>query len=201
MEVNAELVLTVLGAALCLCGWIMFWIGSRLLGIGLGLGFGFVFATLLGHVMRIQPGGQALVLLSCSLFGALGGFLLVRAVTTFLFGILGFLFGALLGRIGVDVYYLVNNQAIPALTTVTGGVIVGCGAFVALMALWLQKYILILITSYVGASFLVVGVPYLQAHEVWALLGLFGFAVLWQSFLASLLLRPRQLVESEQEAG
>jgi hypothetical protein len=127
------------------------------------------------------------VLLACSLLGAFGGVLVARAVSTFLFCLIGFIFGALLGRVGVQLYFHVQGIAY-VLTTPVALVIVGCGAVVGVLTAWLQKYVMIVITSFVGATFLVAGVPALQHYALWAFAGTFLAAVLWQVVLVTQLL-------------
>lgn len=190
METNVDVVLGIIGALLCLGGWVLFHVGSRLVGITIGMGFGFAFGSVLALILQLQPAGEQLVLLSCSLMGAIVGFFFVKFATTFLFALIGFLFGALLGRVGSEVHASITGSAYGLNTPVAIGIAVS-GFVVALLAVWLQKLILIVITSFVGATFLTAAMPNVQKVEVWVLLGIFSAALMWQFILARIILRSK----------
>lgn len=195
-EAELEILLTIVGAALCLGGWVLFYVGSRVVGIGLGLGLGFVFGTALNIVLRVGGNAEQLVLLSCSLLGAIGGFFFVRVATNFLFAAVGFLFGALLARVGADIHFARQNQPFE-FTPVIVGVIAGVGFAGALGAVWIQKLIIIIVTSFIGASFLAEGHTMPRAHEPIFFLAIMATAVIWQFFLVKQLLAPGRKRDEE----
>ncbi|MBX7246396.1 MAG: DUF4203 domain-containing protein [Candidatus Sumerlaeaceae bacterium] len=184
---NLQLILLILGAALCIGGWVLFYVGTRLLGIGFGLGFGFAFGAILCAVIKLQgPQEQALILI-CSAIGAVGGIFLARFVTSFLFFLIGFLFGAMLGRIGTELYFNATSQVF-TWTPAIGAVVAGSGLAIGLLSMWLQKYVMIVITSFIGATYLVAGIPALARHRELAFLAIFVVSVGWQVILTTQLL-------------
>lgn len=190
MDQNFQVLIAIFGAALCLGGWVLFWVGSRLIGVAIGMGFGFVFGEALCYVLKLQGTAVPLVLLACSLLGAIGGVFFVKAVTALLFGAMGFLFGALIARVGVDLYFSTKDMEF-AFSPPVIAIIVGSGVMVAILAIVLQKAIVIIVTSYVGASFLVLGVPAAAAHMPIAFVGIFIVSVLWQAILVTQLIPDR----------
>ena len=187
LDPNIQVTITILGAALCVGGWVLFAVGSRLFGIAIGMGLGFVFGQILAFAMDLHGTGVALVLVACSLLGAVGGLFLMRAATTLMFGLMGFLFGALLGRIGVQIYNVVENRPFQV-DAITVGAILLTAVVVGLLALWLQKAIVVVITSYMGAAFLSSSVPFLVENYPWGFIGVFAAAAAWQAFLVTRLL-------------
>lgn len=188
MQSEEQVIYTILGAALCLGGWIIFWLGSRIIGLALGMGFGFAFGQLLSLVLKLDPNATLLVLLACSLMGAFGGFLLMRVTTMFLFALSGFLFGALLGRLAADYYFISRGESFQFTMPVSVS-IAAAGALVAALAVWMQKYIVIIITSYVGATFLVGGVEFLARGMPWSFPALLLVAIAWQVLLVTRLIQ------------
>jgi hypothetical protein len=196
MEPNVELLLGISGAILCLGGWILFHVGTRLVGVAIGLGFGFGFGMALGMVLRLTPGGEQLVMLACSLLGAIGGFIFVRFATSFLFALAGFLFGAMLGRVGSDIHATLTHTS-PAITPAVAAAIAISGFVVAILAIVLQKLIVVIITSFVGATFLTAAIPRTENFEVWVLLGFFIGSVVWQLLLTRYILADKAKAESD----
>lgn len=198
MQSDEQVLYTIFGVGLCLGGWLLFWLGSRLVGLALGMSFGFVFGNLLALVLKLEENPTLLVLLACSLMGAFGGFLLMRAATTFVFGLAGFLFGALLGRMGAEFYALYHEDDF-AFTAPVVLAVVGSGLLMGLLAVYMQKYIMIVVTSYVGATFLVGGVEFLQTHMPWSFLCVIIAAIGWQSILVGRLLSDRRRAQQDLE--
>ncbi|MGI8905460.1 MAG: DUF4203 domain-containing protein [Candidatus Sumerlaeaceae bacterium] len=198
MQTETQVIYTILGAVLCLGGWAIFWLGSRLLGLALGMAFGFFFGDLLGLVLKLDENATVLVLLACSIMGAFGGLLLMRAATTFVFGLAGFLFGALLGRMGCEMYAEVKQETY-AFTAPIAVIVIAAGMVMGVLAFWMQKYIMILITSYVGSTFLVAGVEWLQQHEPWSVPGVTLLAIGWQMLLVMRLIAdtPSRVADAE----
>lgn len=187
MPNETEVLLTIFGFALASGGWAIFHLGTRLIGVTIGLGFGFGFGYLLAMVLQLTGNVASLIEMACALLGAFGGLLLVRAVTNFAFGATGFLFGALLGRLASEMYLQSQGQPFAFTQDVVLGILASAIA-VGLLALWLKRLIIILVTSYVGATFLTAGVPWLEQSEPTSVLAVFLIAVAWQSFLAGRLL-------------
>jgi hypothetical protein len=190
MDPNSHVFFVIFGAALALGGWVVFWFSTRLLGLTAGLGFGFAFGQLLATVIQVQGPTATLVLLACSLLGAVGGFFFMRAVTAFFFALVGFLFGALLGRVGLQAYLLATTGEY-VLTSIGIGVILGTGVVFAILGVVLQRSITILVTSFAGATFLVAGLPIRADREIWYFVGMFAASVIWQTILVTYLLVDR----------
>jgi hypothetical protein len=191
MQTDAQVIYTIYGAGLCLGGWAIFWLGSKLLGLALGLAFGFVFGDLLGLVLKLDANAALLVLLACSLLGAFGGLLLMRAATTFLFGLAGFLFGALLGRLGSELYAEMQHFDY-AFNTNVAIAVAASGAIMAALTLLMRKYVIIVITSYMGATFLVAGLDFLTLRQPWSEVGVTLAAIFWQVLLVTQLIKSKR---------
>jgi hypothetical protein len=108
----------------------------------------------------------------------------MRAATTFLFGIAGFLFGALLGRLGCELYAEMQHFDY-AFTTYVAITVATSGAIMAALTLLMRKYVIIIITSYVGATFLVAGVEFLGHRQPWSQVGVTLAAIIWQVLLVT----------------
>lgn len=179
VQTQMETILTIAGALLCLGGWVIFFFGSRLAGIGIGLGFGFGFGQLLAAILDISGTHEDMLVLACCAVGAFAGLVVVRAVTTLLFFITGFLFGALIGRaLGIAAAAMREMPFGYDGTTIT--IVLVSALLVGLLAVWLQAHVIIVVTSFVGANFLVAGVEYLRQMPGPALLAVFVLGVMWQ---------------------
>lgn len=194
MQSEAQVIYTIVGAGLCVGGWALFWVGSRLLGVALGVAFGFFFGELLGIVLKLEANAALLAQLTCSILGALGGLMAMRAASTFAFALAGFLFGALLGRLGSELYAQWHHETY-AFTTQVAIAVAASGGVMAVLALLMQKYIMIVITSYVGATFLVPSVEVLANHEPWATPAVILASILWQVILLTRLITSRRAAE------
>jgi len=199
MQTDEQVLYTIFGVGLCLGGWLLFWLGSRLVGLALGMAFGFVFGQLLTMVLNLQPNQAMLVLLACCLMGAFGGFLLMRAATTFVFGLAGFLFGVLIGRIGAEFHAIYYQNTAFGWSPPVSLAVAGSGIVMAILAVYMQKYIMVIITSYVGATFLVGGVEFLQKHMPWSFVCVLVSAILWQAILVGRLLADRRRAAEPSE--
>lgn len=187
---DPELVFALGGLAMLLFGWLIFRLGTRLLGVALGAGFGFFIGEVLGVVLQADRNTGLYITVACSIVGALGAIFLIKAVTNFLFALIGFLFGALVGRIGADIY--AHSQQVPfELASEHGVIILVTAIVVALLAVLLQRWIMILITSYMGATFLVAGVDML-AQQPLAFPVVLVLGILWQGYAANRLFRDRR---------
>ncbi len=195
MPNEVEVLLTITGVALCLGGWVIFHLGTRLIGLSIGLGFGFGFGYLLALALQLEGDIASLVQAACALLGGFGGLLLIKAVTTFAFGATGFLFGALLGRLGGELW-LQSQGTEFAFTQETVLIILGGAVAMGLLAVWLKRMIIVVVTSFMGATFLVAGIPWLGEREPASVLGVFLVAVAWQLLFAGRLFsrsrRPAQ---------
>lgn len=176
---GAEATFVGVGIILLLFGWLVFRAGTRVLGVGLGVGLGFFVGEVLNIVLKIDRESGLLLTLACCAIGGIAALFLLRAVTNFLFALIGFLFGALLGRLGSEVYATMEGQEF-VLSQESGMIILGVAVFTALLAVWLQRLIMILTTSYMGATFLVAGVPALVAYP-WSFPAVLVSGILWQS--------------------
>ncbi len=194
VQTESELVFTVVGLALLLGGWIIFRLGTRLLGVGLGAGFGFFIGEVLNVVLKVDRNLGLYITIGCSAIGALGAIFMIKAVTNFLFALIGFLFGALIGRIAAEVQADVNQVEF-ALNSQSGVIILVAAVVTALMAVWLQRLIMILITSYMGATFLVAGVDYLSIQP-WAFPAVLSAGIFWQGYVLGRLFRRSRKVDA-----
>jgi hypothetical protein len=191
MHENVPILLVAAGGMLCLGGWVLFWFGSRLIGTVLGMGFGFGFGQVLSLVMGLDADTAVLVSLGCAALGALGGLVLARTASTLLFAVTGFLVGALLGRIAVQIYFVVQDDPF-RFTSLAIAAILGCAVLVALLAMWMQRSIVIIVTSYVGATLFAVGWEIVPSRLPWFLLSVFAVSVIWQTILVTRLIHTRQ---------
>lgn len=178
---GADIAFVILGAVLLLFGWIIFKAGTRLLGVGLGAGFGFFTGEVLNVILKVDRDVGLLITIGTTAIGALASFIMLRAVTNFLFAFVGLLFGALLGRLAAEIHAGINQTEF-IFSKEAGFAILGVAIITALLAVWLQRLIMILITSYMGATFLNAGVPLLYTYPA-AFPGLIVAGILWQSFI------------------
>ena len=193
---NHQVVLWILGSLLCFGGWIVLWLGSRMIGATFGLGMGFCFGFVFAVALDLDPGPKALVELGCALMGAVGGVLLIRALNTFVLLLVGFLFGVLLGRLGVQIYAGVA-QVSYKLTPNLALLIVLVGAASAGLALWLRRTLAIVITAFVGTSFLCASLGMLQRNLPWSFALLLALSLFIQSSLSRLMKPRNPLPQSE----
>jgi sterol desaturase/sphingolipid hydroxylase (fatty acid hydroxylase superfamily) len=108
-----------------------------------------------------------------------------------LFSLVGFLFGLLIARVGYQVYAELAglpSQLTPSATVAIVLVAVG----IALLTLWLRKYVLILATSFMGATFLCAGVALLHDWLPLSFLVLFLSSLVWQTAIARVAHRRRK---------
>ncbi len=196
VQSESELLFTIAGLALLLGGWIIFRMGSKLLGVALGAGFGFFVGEILNVVLKVDRNQGLYITIGCSIVGTLAAMFMIRAISNFLFALIGLLFGALLGRLGSETYadylgveFVLNPQS--------GAIIGGVAIATALVAVWLQRLIMILITSYMGATFLVAGVAYLSMQP-WAFPAVLAAGIVWQGFVLGRIMRRRPKPAKEQ---
>jgi hypothetical protein len=183
LQNQIESIFTIVGMVLCLGGWVVFYWGTRLSGIGLGLGLGYVFGEILSRVIALEATQQDMLVLICSVVGAVAGYLFIRAVTRLAFFISGLLFGAMIGRL--IALFVVSRQvgAVFAWDTQAITIVLVTAVVTGLLAMFLQRHLVIVITSFIGANYLVVGVAYLNQMPVPAMLAVFILAIVWQGFL------------------
>lgn len=187
VQSETDLIFMLCGLALLLFGWLIFRMGTRLFSVGLGAGFGFFFGEVLSVVLEIDRDAGLYITIGCSIVGALFATFMIRAVTNFLFALIGFLFGALIGRVGSEIY--MNSQQMDfAFTSESGIIILATAAVTAIIAVWLQRLIMILITSYMGATFLVAGSEYLSMQP-WAFPAVLAGGVFWQGYVLGQMFR------------
>ena len=186
-EWQSSWILTTAGLVLLLGGWIVFRAGSRLLALAMGAGFGFFIGEVLGVILKVDRQSSLLITAGCCAVGGIAALVMIRAVTNMLFAIIGLLFGALLGRVGAEIYAQMNHTEF-VLSQQTGLIILGVAVAVALLSIWLQRLIMILVTSYMGATFLVAGVEYLSQRAL-AFPAVMAAGVIWQGFVLGRIFR------------
>lgn len=200
VQSESELIFTLAGLALLLGGWIIFRLGSKLLSVALGAGFGFFVGEVLNVILEVDRSQGLYITIGCSIVGTLAAMFMIRAINNFLFALIGLLFGALIGRLGSEMY--ANYQGAEFALNPQSGIIIGCAAIVtALVAVWLQRLIMILITSYMGTTFLVAGVEYLSMQPL-AFPAVLAAGIVWQWYVLGRLLRrkPRPAQRKETQA-
>ena len=178
------------GLALLLFGWIIFKLGTRLFGIGLGGAVGFFLGEILNILLKIDRNTGLYVSIGCGIVGALAAMFFLRAVTNFLFAVIGFLVGALMGRIGAEIFSQMNHAEF-GLNSQTGAIIIGLAIMMALLAVWMQRLIMIFATSYVGALFFVTSIDELAALP-WSFPAVLVAGILWQWMILGRLLKRRK---------
>lgn len=175
-------ILLIAGVLLCLMGFVAVRAGTYLIGCVMGLAFGFAFGVILAEVLQLGGESDALILLATSALGIFTGFFLVKTVTWLVFGLAGFLFGAFLGRVLFDLTAGLSGLpgergAILYITLLAAGLL---GAFLGVA---LKRYLLIVITSFIGAQFIIAAVRFgSPAQEIW-FLGIFALSVAVQAVL------------------
>lgn len=87
-----------------------------------------------------------------------------------------------------------------ALNSESAMIILPAAAITALLAVWLQRLIMILITSYMGATFLVAGVEYLSDKPL-AFPLVLGAGIFWQGFVLGRIFRRRRRQEPRKQAA
>ncbi len=187
---SGDTFLLLAGGILCFGGWIALWVGSRLIGATIGLGLGFIFGVAFSMALGLEAGAAALVQLGCSVMGALGGIFFIRALNSFLLALVGFLFGILLARLGLQIHAGTTGHPY-SLTPQNALILVLIGAAVAAIALWIRRTIAILITAFVGTTFLCAGVAPLHDMLPWSFLVLLLASLFVQTFFSRVLARRR----------
>lgn len=184
---DVQVITGILGAALCLGGWALVWLGTRLIGAGVGMGFGFGFALLAVLAINPEPGTAQAVVVAGLVAGALAGLLLTKYLTTFVFGMVGVLLGLLAGRLGVAAAGGGLEQPLE-MTAQTAGILAGAAVAGGVAAVILRKHIVIAITSGAGAYLVVTSVAFFSRTPLLWLLGIFLASVVWQAILVTRLL-------------
>lgn len=187
---GAEATFVGVGVILLLFGWLVFRAGTRVLGMALGVGLGFFVGEVLNVVLKIDRESGLLLTLACCAIGGIAALFMLRAVTNFLFALIGLLFGALLGRLGAEVYASMQGHEF-VFSQESGVVILGVAVATALVAVWLQRLIMILTTSYMGATFLVAGVPGLVTYP-WSFPAVLVAGILWQGSIMGRIFSTRK---------
>jgi len=176
----------VVGLVLCLMGWVALWLGTRLIGAVMGLGLGFVFGLGFSLAMGLAPGAASLVQLGCAAMGAVGGVFFIRALNSFIIALVGFLFGILLARLGLQLYC--SMSGVPyALTPTNALLLVGIGVVMAGAAVWLRRGLAILVTAFVGTSFVTASLVFLHDMLPWSFVLVLLSSLFFQSFLSRLM--------------
>lgn len=190
VQSQEELVFILVGLVLLLGGWIVFRAGTRLLALALGAGFGFFLGEMLNVVLKVDRDVGLWITVGCSAVGGLGAVIMIRAVTNFLFALIGLLFGALMGRLGAEVYAQFHQVPFE-INRDTGLAIAAVAGVTTILAVWLQRLIMILITSYMGATFLVAGVDALSIQPL-AFPAVLGAGIIWQGFVLGRIFKKRK---------
>lgn len=192
---SSDLIFVVSGLFLCLFGSIIFCFGTKLIGLGLGMGFGFFLGELTNAFMQSDENLGNFILLGFTIVGAVASLFIIKSITNLIFGILGFLFGLLLGRFGLELYSSYNGTSFE-LGQTNSIIIFGIAGAVAFLAILLQRYIMIFISSYIGSTFLFSGVTYLSERES-SFMVILVFSIIWQTYILGRLFRDRKRNSAE----
>lgn len=188
MGMTPQAILLIVGLLLCLGGWVALWLGMRLVGAAFGLGLGFIFGNAFCFALGLGGGTRALVELGCAFLGAVGGIFFIRALTSFLVTVVGFLLGVMLARLGFEMLSSAAGHPY-VLTPRVALVAVGGGALMAMVALWLRRQLVIVITAFVGTSFLCAALPLLDRLLPWSFVAVFIASLVVQGGLSRALQR------------
>jgi len=147
-----------LGIALCLFGWTIYWTGINAIGIAVGGGAG-VAGGLFGAKALEMPENTAMIMMAIGVvLGAVLGVMLIRTLQTYLFFLLGALLGAplawkLLQMPPISEQPWAGQSGAAALAVLIGGL--GGGFFV----LFARRFIITTVTALVGAVLIAISVP------------------------------------------
>lgn len=178
-----EPTLIIIGLALCLFGWTLYWAGLRLMGAVSGA----IAATVLAWIAIILFGGDQWLWIGCvvaAVLGAIAGVFLIKRAHYFLFFLVGAVVGLAAawvleaayrdwieahfsGEIGRTLYY--------AAVTLAGGMLV----------LLAHRMVVIILTAFGGTVLFALGVP--KDYTVWLFLPIFFGSVLVQAGILSAL--------------
>ncbi len=151
---NQDLIIGGLGVVLCLFGFSLYWGGMRLVGFFVGGTIGALVGLLIAYIGNFERLLTLAVIGVAGLIGAALGWRLVRTLHRVVIFLLGAGAGFLVGE------YLLPAQGltepwVPLVSTVAGG----------LLAVLLLRYIIILVTSAIGAYLLFQA----TGEQVWVL--------------------------------
>ena len=200
MSSTFEPTLIIIGLALCLFGWTLYWAGLRLMGAVSGA----IAATVLAWIAIILFGGDQWLWIGCAVaavLGAVAGTFLIKRAHYFLFFIVGAVVGLAAawvleaayrdwieahfsGEIGRILYY--------SAVTLAGG----------LLVLLAHRMVVIILTAFGGTVLFALGVP--KDYAVWLFLPIFFGSVLVQAGILSALGergRPDKAKQGEGQAG
>lgn len=170
-----------IGAACCLLGWTLYWIGVHAVGAALGGAVGFVAGMVIAQAAEWHD-KTAAIAFACALVCAIVGAILMRKVHWGAFLVIGGIAGVAGAWVFLPtvaetelfrVYPGVARLGYYALSALVVGVLVAT----------LSRYVVVIATSFIGASYLVMGTQPPYAPLVCSVL--FGVSLLIQSGLAS----------------
>lgn len=189
-EIPSNIVFIISGLSLCLFGSILFRFGTRLVGLGLGMGFGFFLGEVANTFLKTDQNLANYILLAFSIIGAIASLFIIKSITNFIFAILGFLFGLLIGRFGLELYSTFQNITFE-MNQSNGIIIIAIAAISAVLAVLMQRYIMIFVSSYIGSTFLVSSVDFL-ANNNSSFIVVVIFSILWQAYILGRLFREKK---------
>jgi hypothetical protein len=146
---NPDLLLGLLGAALCLFGFSLYMGGLKVVGMFLGGSFGALVGLIIAYVGRLQETNRPAVLiiaLAGFLVGAALGWRFLRALNRFIIILIGAGLGYVLGRLlaSSDLGGIWSQPWMPFAMALAGGV----------AAALLYRYIIIIATAALGSYLL-----------------------------------------------
>jgi hypothetical protein len=203
-QTEAQTILTIIGAVLCLGGWFLIYLGTRVAGLSAGLAGGLVLGQILVGLFGVEQETSGWWIIACALLGAGIGLVVMMAATRLVFAITGLLLGALIGDglyLGYGTERLPRLQPVVAMARIGGSgsagqksatpselpkdwppqrmQSVGMGAILGLgVGLLAQNLLIIGLTAYFGAALIQASFPPLQDRPEALLYLIFGSVVI-----------------------
>lgn len=153
-----------IGLALGLFGWTIYWAGLPLIGAIVGAGAGGSLAYVLTGFVDSRT-AMWVILVTGLILGAVAGMGLIRAMQYYMFFIVGALLGGSLTWSGMEVFELHAHVAqwgvwAPILIVFIGALLG------ALILMRLRRFVIAIVTAFMGATLVDVAFPYIDAPLV-----------------------------------
>jgi len=186
------------GLALCLFGWVLYWVGLRLLGAALGAIAALALAwTIFQHVEAATYAPPILIV--AGIAGGLLGLVMITNMHYFFFFITGAMLGLVLATAFESSYpgWFGRNIDTPLRIVAFHG---GASLAVGLLVVFFHRVIVILVTAITGAFLVAMGVP--PEYAAWLFLPLLIGSVLLQLGILRAVGGPGKAApEEEKEAS
>jgi hypothetical protein len=167
LQLDPTIVYGALGGVLCLFGFALYWGGMRLVGMFLGGSIAALVGIILAYVTGMERTLALAIIAILTLVGIGVGWRLLKGAHAFLVFIIGAGLGYLIVKVVLAPYYggIWEQVWMPVAAVVIGGV----------LGLLLFRYVIILVTSAIGAYLI-----YLALGQPWVLFVAFLIGLLVQ---------------------